>query len=539
MQSGYRDIAPGLAYEVKGDSMSSFKPVYVPGVFILAVTLLLLLAACGSGESGEPPESNGGSLLERLVDDDTGATTTAADTEAVPTTAPPTQSEPIPTSFVLPTPKPLPTRSFVVPTPTPVVLAEDTPPLHRAAFNGELEAVRELLEQGEFADTEFRQGDEAYRTPLHAAVMNNHVEVVELLLEWGASVDYSHLSVAAVHNGDPAMVELLLERRDKDADPERLLYALSEAAAHSRNPETVEVLLDAILLAPDSSFHVDSVTRRGNKTALHWAAQSNPNPAVTQLLLKRGADIGAYAEYGDYAKGWTALHLAALHNPEPAVVEVLLQWAEDAGSPYRVVGALNTCCNSTPLHDAVRHRADHSWGLSREEDDATGAMITGLLLDYGADIEAETQDGTTPLAWAVRNHSHLTAAVLLDRGADISIKRGGPFGLSDLSLLHWTVRNRLEDPNDEGAVAAKLATMQLLLDRGLNIDEREGDGKTALLIALESQDALTVEFLLEQGANPNFKDEDGTTPCSLAAVMATWIAGEGPSLAKLFEGHCQ
>ena len=498
----------------------------------LAAASLFLLAACGGGESSD---SNGGSLAQPERDSGTDDADERASSD---------RDDPLPFASVAPitpTPRPLPTRRFEVPPPTPVVLADETPPLHRAAFNGDLDTVKELLEEGEYADTVYDRGDWAYRTPLHAAVANDHVEIVDLLLEWDATVHYSHLSVAAVHNGDPSMVERLMEQWDEGADHEDLLYALGEAAEHSPNPEAVEAILDAmLLLAPDSGLYVDSVTRRGNKTALHRAAQGNPNPAVTQLLLERGADIQGYAEYGDYPRGWTPLHLAAQYNPEPAVAETLLQWAEDAQMLHRIVDAPRGCCEATPLFDAAWHRADPSWGLSRAEDDATGAAIAALLLDHGADVEAAARDGETPLYEAVRRHSHLTAAVLLDRGADINIKLGGPGGLSGLSLLHWTV-GRLENPNDEEAVAAQLATIQLLLDRGLNIDDRESRGKTALLIALESYDLLTAEFLLEQGANPTFKDEDGTTPCSVAARFGRVRTEDGAALAlaELFEGYCQ
>lgn len=48
--------------------------------------------------------------------------------------------------------------------------------------------------------------------------------------------------------------------------------------------------------------------------------------------------------------------------------------------------------------------------------------MIGVLLDHGANIEARTTDGKTPLIVAV-DEGHLEAAqLLLDRGADIEAK---------------------------------------------------------------------------------------------------------------------
>ena len=306
-------------------------------------------------------------------------------------------------------------------------------------------------------------------------------------------------------------------------------------------------MVEALL---ESGVDINGRTQRGAKTALHEAAENNPNPAITQLLLKRGANINAYTTYGAYPQGWTALHLAVGWNPEPAVTEVLLHWAEDAHLLYGLVDALNTCCNSTPLHYA-----------GHNPNGVSGADIAGLLLDYGADIEAETQEKTTPLIEATEHHSHEVIEVLLDRGADISVTINRPGGLTDLSLLHVAVAytpdmveegdywqgERLTSAQTEavnrGNLDRKIATIRLLLDRGLDVDTRDGKGRTPLftassgvyLLAERPYYAELLAFLLERGANPSFKDRDGESPCSMAAQRAEH--GDD-ALAMVFEGRC-
>uniref|UniRef100_A0A3Q1BF58 BRCT domain-containing protein n=1 Tax=Amphiprion ocellaris TaxID=80972 RepID=A0A3Q1BF58_AMPOC len=85
-------------------------------------------------------------------------------------------------------------------------------PLHLAAIKGDVEAVKELLDQG--ADPNLK--DNAGWTPLHEACNLGHLAVVEVLISRGALLNtpgYENDSPLhdAVRNGHPAIVKLLVQ----------------------------------------------------------------------------------------------------------------------------------------------------------------------------------------------------------------------------------------------------------------------------------------------------------------------------------------
>jgi hypothetical protein len=63
-----------------------------------------------------------------------------------------------------------------------------------------------------------------------------------------------------------------------------------------------------------------------------------------------------------------------------------------------------------------------------------------------------------------------------------------------------------------------LPTLRRMLDEHANIDSRDGEGRTALMLAVLRARADAVQLLLDSGADPNLADNHGTTP--LQAAMA-------------------
>ncbi len=106
------------------------------------------------------------------------------------------------------------------------------------------------------------------------------------------------------------------------------------------------------------------------------------------------------------------------------------------------------------------------------------------LLDSGADIErGDTEFGETPLMWAAEFAQDATAKCLLERGAQVNAKDT----ILGRTSLMWAARR------------GHVATMQLLLDAGADVHVRTKSGVSALHLAAQRGQNVSVEFLLGVG----------------------------------------
>jgi len=65
----------------------------------------------------------------------------------------------------------------------------------------------------------------------------------------------------------------------------------------------------------------------------------------------------------------------------------------------------------------------------------------------------------------------------------------------------------------------RIEVMELLLDRGADLDAKYNSGYTVLMKAAFNGSAEVLEFLLKRGADPNLRNEFGRTPLMLAAGL--------------------
>lgn len=78
----------------------------------------------------------------------------------------------------------------------------------------------------------------------------------------------------------------------------------------------------------------------------------------------------------------------------------------------------------------------------------------------------------------------------------------------------------------EAVRADDLAAVKSFLKNGVNVNEKDNEGKTPLHYAAAYASRELVQFLIEQGADINARDGKGRTPMSVAAQMGNSVAEE-------------
>jgi ankyrin repeat protein len=172
-----------------------------------------------------------------------------------------------------------------------------------------------------------------------------------------------------------------------------------------------------------------------------------------------------------------------------------------------------------------------------------------LLVDKGADVNARTRRGMSPLSIAATHASNVAVIkLLLERGADAQAP--GPAGVSGALMMSARANDTASCKLliEKGAVAkakdlrgftalinaagyGNTQLVKLLLDHGADVNAqsepslakvKNGDlgigSLTPLLLEVNARSAETVRLLLNAGADVNVRDVRGMTPLMLAVA---------------------
>uniref|UniRef100_A0A8C3U833 Ankyrin repeat and SOCS box containing 5 n=1 Tax=Catharus ustulatus TaxID=91951 RepID=A0A8C3U833_CATUS len=186
----------------------------------------------------------------------------------------------------------------------------DRSPLHEAASQGRLLALKTLLSQGYNVDT--LTIDQV--TPLHEACLGDHVGCARILLEAGANVNATTIDGVtplfnACSRGSAACTELLLQYGAK-AQWESCLPSPTHEAASRGHSECLEVLISWGIDVDQDLPHLG--------TPLYVACVSQQIHCIRKLLY-----TGANVQKGKHLQ--TPLHAAAQHS-STEIVNLLLEF---------------------------------------------------------------------------------------------------------------------------------------------------------------------------------------------------------------------
>ncbi|UKZ49434.1 hypothetical protein TrVGV298_003681 [Trichoderma virens] len=138
--------------------------------------------------------------------------------------------------------------------------------------------------------------------------------------------------------------------------------------------------------------------------------------------------------------------------------------------------------------------------------------VVKLLLKKGAKVDAQDRYGQTPLRQAADGRHEAVIKLLLEKGANVNAQDSG--GRTPLSqAIATAVRRRYGRPLRGGHEAV----VKLLLEEGANINAQDRYGQTLLSQAANRGYKAIVKLLLEKGAKVDAQDRYGQTPLQQAA----------------------
>lgn len=213
-------------------------------------------------------------------------------------------------------------------------------PLFRAAANGRMDRVRELLDGGADPNA-ISNGD---GTALMAAIFSGHDDIARELVARGANPDVVSLGdgtalIAASYEGEDGVVNLLLEaganpNLGAEGDGTPLI-----AAARHGNPRTVNLLLEA-------GADVNGAMA-GDGNPLIGASQMG-QVEIARMLIAAGADVNGYVYHDE-----TPL-INAAQQGEIAVAELLVANGADLSLTVRASDRYGNQVWRSPLSEAQR-----------------------------------------------------------------------------------------------------------------------------------------------------------------------------------------
>uniref|UniRef100_A0AAQ5XHU8 Ion transport domain-containing protein n=1 Tax=Amphiprion ocellaris TaxID=80972 RepID=A0AAQ5XHU8_AMPOC len=405
---------------------------------------------------------------------------------------------------------------------SPEVLSEKdecgASPLHHAAAGGHVTLIQFII--AVIDSQEVNSCDEDGNVALHWAVEKNKAESCRALMDLGADPNILnkalmsplHLAVSCGHNNLVGVRRLNIKHGAKLCKRNKLGHYPIHAAAFAGAKKAMEVILkEGEEFGHVCVSHINYLDK-SNSSPLHLAVRGG-NMETIRLCLACGAK-------NDKS---TPLHLACTQGAIE-VVKLMLSSVDQVEDIINLTdGALQT-----PLHRATIF--DHT-------------ELAEYLISLGADLNSIDCKGTSPLLLATSCGAWKTVALLLSKGADVTVKdRCGcnflhlailqPKGLKNLPeevLQHNSVKALLSCEDNEGCTPLHYACRLGIHDSVKNMLGLSGqvglackskDKKSALHFAAQYGRINTCQRLLETITDSrllNEGDERGLTPLHLAS----------------------
>ena len=270
-----------------------------------------------------------------------------------------------------------------------------------------------------------------------------------------------------------------------DAETDQGLTAL-DIACHNSNTDILAMLLDR-------GCSVNYVSRKSlNKCP--YLLKYLDKETIATILLQRGADIN----YVMQVNGDGLLHLACIENSTLKVKLLIAKGVDVSIRNHQGRNALHTAVATGASVHLIASLIATGIDINEEDNESCTALhlacdrcttridIIDLLINSGANVNAQTSKKFTPLYLAAKNLNYEIFKHLLEKGSDISII--GPNGNSVFHILFLHKENKDKLCNNDNEYSEILLVSAFI--------EKIGKLQEASLLFKTNGDGLTPFHIL-------------------------------------------
>nr|XP_044988824.1 ankyrin repeat and KH domain-containing protein 1 isoform X8 [Jaculus jaculus] len=405
----------------------------------------------------------------------------------------------------------------------------DTRSLAEACSDGDVNAVRKLLDEGRSVNEHTEEGESL----LCLACSAGYYELAQVLLAMHANVedrgnkgDITPL-MAASSGGYLDIVKLLL-LHDADVNSQSATgnTALTYACAGG--------FIDIVKVLLNEGANIEDHNENGHTPLMEAASAGHVE--VARLLLDHGAGINTHSnEFKE-----SALTLACYKGHLDMVRFLLEAGADQEHKTDEMHTALMEACMDGHV-EVARLLLDSGAQVNMPADSFESPLtlaacgghveLAALLIERGANLEEVNDEGYTPLMEAAREGHEEMVALLLAQGANINAQTeetqetaltlaccGGFSEVADFLIKAGAdIELGCSTPLMEASQEGHLELVKYLLAAGANVHATTATGDTALTYACENGHTDVADVLLQAGADLEHESEGGRTPLMKAA----------------------
>ncbi|XP_062044994.1 ankyrin repeat and KH domain-containing protein 1 isoform X3 [Lepus europaeus] len=405
----------------------------------------------------------------------------------------------------------------------------DTRSLAEACSDGDVNAVRKLLDEGRSVNEHTEEGESL----LCLACSAGYYELAQVLLAMHANVedrgnkgDITPL-MAASSGGYLDIVKLLL-LHDADVNSQSATgnTALTYACAGG--------FVDIVKVLLNEGANIEDHNENGHTPLMEAASAGHVE--VARILLDHGAGINTHSnEFKE-----SALTLACYKGHLDMVRFLLEAGADQEHKTDEMHTALMEACMDGHV-EVARLLLDSGAQVNMPADSFESPLtlaacgghveLAALLIERGANLEEVNDEGYTPLMEAAREGHEEMVALLLAQGANINAQTeetqetaltlaccGGFSEVADFLIKAGAdIELGCSTPLMEASQEGHLELVKYLLTAGANVHATTATGDTALTYACENGHTDVADVLLQAGADLEHESEGGRTPLMKAA----------------------